>query len=77
MTRRHFKGRIDPEQSHCLCMLPKHKPVRPGREIVDLLAVEAPKPCAGEDRRGVVEAAIEQLFKCMRSSCAALPPSGQ
>jgi len=26
------------------CMLPKHKPVRCGREMIDLLAVKEPKP---------------------------------
>ena len=43
MTRR-LKCRIDPEQSPYTCMLPEHKPVRRGREIIDLLAVEEPKP---------------------------------
>jgi hypothetical protein len=27
-----------------LCMLPEHKSVRRGREMIDLLAVEVPKP---------------------------------
>src|SRR5215471_3941631 len=39
MTRR-LKCRIDPEQSPYTCMLPEHKPVRRGREMIDLLAVE-------------------------------------
>ena len=43
MTRR-LKCRIDPEQSPYTCMLPEHKPVRRGREMIDLLAVEEPKP---------------------------------
>jgi hypothetical protein len=42
MTRR-LKCRINPEQSP-YCMLPEHKPVRRGREMIDLLAVEEPKP---------------------------------
>ena len=42
MTRR-LKCRIDPEQSPYTCMLPKHKPVRRGPEMIDLLAVEEPK----------------------------------
>jgi hypothetical protein len=42
MTRR-LKCRIDPEQSPYTCMLPEHKPVRRGREMIDLLAVEEPK----------------------------------
>ena len=53
MTRR-LKCRIDPEQSPYPCMLPEHKPVRRGREMIDLLAVEEPKPQAGEDTGGVV-----------------------
>ena len=43
MTRR-LKCRIDPEQSPYTCMLPEHKPVRRGREMIDLLVVEEPKP---------------------------------
>ena len=42
MTRR-LKCRIDPERSPT-CMLPEHKPMRRGREMIDLLAVEVPKP---------------------------------
>ena len=38
MTRR-LKCRIDPEQSPYTCALPEHKPVRRGREMIDLLAV--------------------------------------
>jgi hypothetical protein len=41
MTRR-LKCRIDPEQSPYTCMLPEHNPVRRGREMIDLLAVEEP-----------------------------------
>jgi hypothetical protein len=43
MTRR-LKCRIDPEQSPRTCVLPEHKLARRGREIIDLLAVEEPKP---------------------------------
>jgi hypothetical protein len=43
MTRR-LKCRIDPEQSPYTCVLPEHKPVRREREMIDLLAVEEPKP---------------------------------
>jgi hypothetical protein len=39
-----MKFRIDPEQSPYTCMLPEHKPVRRGREMIDLLAGEEPKP---------------------------------
>jgi len=42
MTRR-LKCRIDPELSPHTCMLPEHKPVRHGREMIDLLAAEEPK----------------------------------
>ncbi len=48
------------EQSPYTCMPPEHKPVRRGREMIDLLAVEEPKP------------AIDQLFKRMRWSSSAL-----
>jgi hypothetical protein len=43
MTRR-LKCRIDPEQSPYTCVLLEHKPVQRGREMIDLLAVEEPKP---------------------------------
>src|SRR5215469_12914721 len=43
MTRR-LKCRINPEQSPYTCLLPEHKPVRRRREMIDLLAVEEPKP---------------------------------
>jgi len=42
MTRR-LKCRIDPELSPYTGMLPEHKPVRRGREMIDLLAVGEPK----------------------------------
>jgi hypothetical protein len=71
MTRR-LKCRIDPEQSPYTCMLPEHKPVRRGREMIDLLAVEEPKPKSAKIRAVSYEAAIDQLFKRMRSSSAAL-----
>jgi hypothetical protein len=61
MTRR-LKCRIDPEQSPYTCMLPEHKPVRRGREMIDLLAVEEPKlsrrrygRCRTRQRRPVVQ----------------------
>src|SRR5262249_17525621 len=65
-------GRIDPEQSPYTCMLPEHKPVRRGREMIDLLAVEEPKPKPAKIRAVSYEAAIDQLFKRMRSSSSAL-----
>ena len=68
MTRR-LKCRIDPEQR---CMLPEHKPVRRGREMIDLLAVEEPKPKPAKIGAVSYEAAIDQLFKRMRSSSSAL-----
>jgi len=64
MTRR-LKCRIDPEHSR---MLPEHKPARRGREMVDLLAVQEPKPKPAKIRAVSYEAAIDQLFKRMRSS---------
>jgi hypothetical protein len=70
MTRR-LKCRIDPEQSPYTCMLPEHKPVRRGREMIDLLAVEEPKPKPAKIRAVSYEAAIDQLFKRMRSSSSA------
>ena len=66
MTRR-LKCRIDPEQSPYTCMLPEHKPVRRGREMIDLLAVEEPKPKPAKIRAVSYEAGIEQLFRRMRS----------
>src|SRR3979490_659120 len=48
---RRSKCRIDPEQR---CMLPEHKPVRRGREMIDLLAVEEPKPKPAKIGGGVV-----------------------
>jgi hypothetical protein len=42
MTRR-LKCRIDAEQSPYTCMLPEHKPCG-AREMIDLLAVQEPKP---------------------------------
>ena len=69
MTRR-LKCRIDPEQSPCTCMPPQHKPVRRGREMIDLLAVEEPKPEPAKIRPASYKAAIGQLFKRMRSSRA-------
>ena len=50
-------------------MLPEHRPVRRGREMIDLLAVEEPKPKPAKIRAVSYEAAIDQLFKRMRSSC--------
>src|ERR687892_1371880 len=71
MTRR-LKCRIDPEQSPYTCMLPEHKPVRRGREMIDLFAVEEPKPKPVKIRAVSYEAAIDQLFKRMPSSSSAL-----
>ena len=62
---------IDPEQSPYTCMLPEHKPVRRGREMIDLLAVEEPKPKPAKIRAVPHEAAIDQLFKRMPSSRSA------
>jgi hypothetical protein len=56
MTRR-LKCRIDPEQSPYTCMLPEHKPVRRGREMIDLLAVEESKPKPAKLRALSYEAA--------------------
>ena len=42
-------------------MLPEHKPAWRGREVIDLLAVEEPKPA--KIRAASYEAAIDQLFK--------------
>ena len=65
MTRR-LKCRIDPEQSPYTCMLPEQKPVRRGREMIGLLAVEEPKLKPAKIRAVSYEAAIDQLFKRMR-----------
>src|SRR5436309_2143048 len=61
-----------PGQSPYTCVLPEHKPVRRGREMIDLLAVEEPKPKPAKIRAVSYEAAIDQLFKRMRSSSSAL-----
>ena len=77
MTRR-LKCQIDPEQSPYTCMLPEHKPVRRGREMIGLLAVEEPKSKPAKVRAVSYEAAIDSLFKRMRSSSTALTQtSGQ
>src|SRR5262245_33792164 len=70
MTRR-LKCRIDPEQSPYTCVLPEHKPVRRGRARIDLLAVEGTKPKPARTRAVSYEAAIDQLFKRIRSSSSA------
>src|SRR5262249_9240662 len=62
----------DPKQSPFACVVPGHKPVRRGREMIDLLAVEEPKPKPAKIRAVSYEAAIDQLFKRMRSSRSAL-----
>ena len=67
MTRR-LKCRIDPERSPYTGVLPEHKPVRRGREMIGLLEVEEPKPKPAKIRAVPYEAAIDQLFKRMRSS---------
>jgi len=59
MATRRLKCRIDPEQSPYTCLLPEHKPVRP-------------KPKPAKIRAVLCEAAIDQLFKRMRSSSLAL-----
>jgi hypothetical protein len=64
MTRR-LKCRIDPEPSPYTRMLPEHKPVRRGREMIELLAVEEPKPKPAKIRAVSHEATIDQLFKRM------------
>jgi hypothetical protein len=46
--------------------------VQRGREMIDLLAVEEPKPKLAKIRAVSYEAAIDQLFKRMRSSRSAL-----
>jgi hypothetical protein len=66
-----LKCRIDSEQSPYTCMLPEHKPVRRGREMIDLLAMEEPKPKPAKIRAVSYETAIDQLFKRMRSSTSA------
>jgi hypothetical protein len=48
----------------------EHKPARRGREMIDLLAVEEPKPKPAKIRAVSYEAAIDELFKRMRSSSA-------
>ena len=53
-------------------MLPEHKPVRRERDMIDLLAVQEPKPKPAKIRVVSYEAAIDQLFKRMRSSTSAL-----
>jgi hypothetical protein len=45
--------------------------------MIDLLAVEEPKPKPAKIRAVSYEAAIDQLFKRMRSSGSADPTSGQ
>src|SRR6202171_1022936 len=53
-------------------MLTEKKPMQRGREMIDLLAVEEPKPKPAKIRAVSYEAAIDQLFKRMRSSSSAL-----
>ena len=43
--------------------MPEHKPVRRGREVIDLLAVQEPKPKPAKIRAVSYEAAIDPLFK--------------
>ena len=65
------------------CVLPEHKPVQREREMIDLLAVEEPKPKPANSYDTAIRAvsygaAIDQLFKRMRSSSSALTQqSGQ
>jgi hypothetical protein len=44
-------------------MLPEHKLVRRGREMIDRLAVQEPKPKPAKIQAVSYEAAIDQLFK--------------
>ena len=53
----------DMRQSPYTCMLPKHKPVRRGREMIDLLAVEEPKPKPAKIPAVLYEAAIEPVVQ--------------
>ena len=69
MTRR-LKCRIDPEQSPYTCMLPGAQAGAGARDD-RLLAVEEPKPKPAKIRTVSYEAAIDQLFKRMRSSTSA------
>src|SRR6476620_10247572 len=69
MTRR-LKCRIDPEQSPYTCVLSEHKRVRRGREMIGLLAVVEPKPKPAKIRAVSYEAALDQLFKRVRSARA-------
>jgi hypothetical protein len=64
---RRLKCQIDPEKSTFTCVLPEHE-VRRGREMIDLLTVEEPKPKPAKTRAVSYEAAIDQLFKRTRSS---------
>ena len=48
--------------------------MRRGREMIDLLAVEEPKPQPAKIRAVSYAAVIDQLFKRMRSSSSALRP---
>jgi hypothetical protein len=71
MTRR-LKCQIDPEQSLYTCMLPEHKAGAARREMIDLLAVEEPKPKPAKIRAVSYEAAIDELPRRMRTSSPAL-----
>jgi hypothetical protein len=71
-----LKCRIDPEQSPYTCMLPEHKPVRRGREMIDLLAVEEPKPKPAKIRAVSYEAAIDQLFRGITRPAQAIGAEG-
>jgi hypothetical protein len=55
-------------------MLPEHKPERRRRETIDLLAAEEPKREPAKIRavsyEAAIDAAIDQVFKRMRSSRA-------
>src|SRR5262245_38561620 len=58
------RSRAKPPHLHA----PEPKPVRRGREMIDLLVVEDPKPGRRRYERVVHEAAIDQLLKHTRSS---------
>jgi hypothetical protein len=58
-----LKCRIDPQQSPYTCGLPQHKPVRRGREMIDPLAVEEPKPKPAKIRAGVVRGSDREVVQ--------------
>src|SRR5262245_38843894 len=65
------------EQSPFTYMLPEHKPVRRGREMIDLLAVEEPKPKPAKIRAVSYEAAISSCSNACGRLVRPNPTSGQ